>query len=99
MKIMNILIEGGGETAGAFFDADLVDKGYFVIAPKIIGGRDAVMTVAGKGADFVSGAKEMLETDIRHFEKDILISGRFTDYRTHVLSLTEKLRNRCSRGL
>ncbi len=99
MKIMNILIEGGGETSGAFFDADLVDKGYFVIAPKIIGGRDAVMTVAGKGADFVSGAKEMLETDIRHFEKDILISGRFTDYRTHVLDLTEKLRNRCSRGL
>jgi len=99
MKIMNILIEGGGETAGSFFDADLVDKGYFFIAPKIIGGREAVMSVAGKGADFVKNSKEMLETDMRHFENDILISGRFHDYSSHVLNLTEKLRNRCSRGL
>lgn len=99
MKIMNVLIEGGGETAGTFFDAGLVDKGYFFIAPKIIGGRDATMTVTGDGASTVLEGYNLLETDVRQFEKDFLISGRFTDYRTHVLELTEKLRNRCSRGL
>lgn len=99
MKIMNVLIEGGGETAGSFFDAGLIDKGYFFIAPKIIGGRDAVMTVAGEGAETVSAGHNLIETDIRHFENDLLISGRFTDYRKHVLDLTEKLRNKCSLGL
>jgi diaminohydroxyphosphoribosylaminopyrimidine deaminase/5-amino-6-(5-phosphoribosylamino)uracil reductase len=99
MKIMNVLIEGGGETAGTFFDAGLIDKGYFFIAPKIIGGRDATMTVTGDGASTVLDGYNLLETDVRQFEKDFLISGRFTDYRTHVLELTEKLRNRCSRGL
>jgi diaminohydroxyphosphoribosylaminopyrimidine deaminase/5-amino-6-(5-phosphoribosylamino)uracil reductase len=99
LNIMNVLIEGGGETAGGFFDAGLVDKGYFFLAPKIIGGRMAVSAVGGEGVSFVKDAPVMLETDVRRFEDDFLISGRFKDYRTHVLELTEKLRNRCSLGL
>lgn len=99
MNIMNVLIEGGGETAGTFFDASLVDKGYFFIAPKVIGGRQAVANIGAEGVTLVKEAHKMLETDIRHFENDLLISGRFTDYSTHVLELTEKLRNRCLRGL
>jgi len=40
-EIQSVLVEGGGILAGAFFDAGLVDKITFFIAPMIIGGQNA----------------------------------------------------------
>ena len=41
-EIMTILIEGGGTTHATAFKSGVVDKIMFFVAPKIIGGRDAV---------------------------------------------------------
>ena len=37
-SITALLVEGGAEVHGSFFDADLVDELFFFIAPMIIGG-------------------------------------------------------------
>ena len=37
--ITSVFVEGGARTSGAFFDQGLVDKAYFFIALKVIGGR------------------------------------------------------------
>lgn len=48
-NIRSILIEGGSEVFGSAIDGKLVDKFYWFIAPKIIGGRGAKTAVAGFG--------------------------------------------------
>jgi diaminohydroxyphosphoribosylaminopyrimidine deaminase/5-amino-6-(5-phosphoribosylamino)uracil reductase len=48
--ITSLLIEGGGTTLASAFEAGVVDKVCFFIAPKIIGGRDAVTAVEGEGS-------------------------------------------------
>ena len=49
-NITSVLIEGGGATHASAFDAGVVDKVVFFVAPKIIGGREAVTPVEGEGA-------------------------------------------------
>ncbi|MBZ0172667.1 MAG: bifunctional diaminohydroxyphosphoribosylaminopyrimidine deaminase/5-amino-6-(5-phosphoribosylamino)uracil reductase RibD, partial [Phycisphaerales bacterium] len=41
-EIVSVLIEGGGTTLASAFESGIVDKVMFFIAPKIIGGHDAV---------------------------------------------------------
>ena len=54
--IDSILLEGGSETAAAAFEAGIVDKIRFYLAPVIIGGIDAPGAIGGIGADRVSAA-------------------------------------------
>ena len=46
-----MLVEGGGEALGSFFDADLVDKAMVFVAPRVVGGREAVTAVGGCGVE------------------------------------------------
>ena len=46
-NICSILVEGGATLSGSFVAKKLVDKVYFFIAPKIIGGKEAKTPVAG----------------------------------------------------
>ena len=48
-EIASLLIEGGGTTHAAAFTARVVDKVWFFVAPKIIGGREALSPVEGDG--------------------------------------------------
>ena len=54
--ITSVLIEGGGQTLASAFEAGVVDKVCFFIAPMIIGGRDAVTAVEGEGVASVDDA-------------------------------------------
>ena len=60
-EVVNLLVEGGGTLMGSLFDQGLVDKAWAFIAPKIVGGRDALSPVEGTGswADFESDELEM----------------------------------------
>ena len=42
MEITSVLVEGGSEVHGAFIDAGLAERVYAFIAPKIIGGKEAI---------------------------------------------------------
>jgi len=48
-RMTNVLVEGGGKTLGAFFDADLADEAVVFVAPRLIGGESAVSPLAGRG--------------------------------------------------
>ena len=48
---MSVLIEGGGTTHASAFEAGIVDKVMFFVAPKIMGGRDAITAIEGEGVD------------------------------------------------
>jgi diaminohydroxyphosphoribosylaminopyrimidine deaminase / 5-amino-6-(5-phosphoribosylamino)uracil reductase len=48
-NVLALLVEGGGQTHWSFLARGMVDVFYFIIAPLILGGSDAIPSVAGKG--------------------------------------------------
>ncbi|MEW6388105.1 MAG: bifunctional diaminohydroxyphosphoribosylaminopyrimidine deaminase/5-amino-6-(5-phosphoribosylamino)uracil reductase RibD [Thermodesulfobacteriota bacterium] len=74
-QVQSLLVEGGAETLGAFFDQRLVDKFYFFYAPKILGGRQALSVVGGEGVVHLAEAHQARELTMRKLGPDLLISG------------------------
>ena len=63
MEITSVLVEGGSELLGAFFDAGLVDQVAFFFAPKIIAGAPAMSKALNITGDWRNiGQSEMLFT-------------------------------------
>lgn len=75
MGHLSVLIEGGGEVAASALEEKVVDKVLFFYAPKIIGGRDAVGSIGGFGAETVAGSITLERTRLRRFGSDIAIEG------------------------
>jgi len=63
MEITSVLVEGGSELLGAFFDAELVDQVAFFFAPKIIADAPAMSKALNITGDWRKiGRSEMLFT-------------------------------------
>ena len=74
-EIQSVLVEGGGVLAGAFFDAGLVDKITFFVAPMIIGGQNAPSAVAGTGAERIADAFQLERVQFQQRGRDLEITG------------------------
>jgi diaminohydroxyphosphoribosylaminopyrimidine deaminase/5-amino-6-(5-phosphoribosylamino)uracil reductase len=48
-NILDVLVEGGSEVHWSFISGNLVDVFYFIIAPLVLGGNNAIPSVGGKG--------------------------------------------------
>lgn len=75
MGIDSILLEGGAELNFSALQADIVDKVYSFIAPKLIGGAKAKTPVGGVGIERMSEALELDGIQISRFGEDIMIEG------------------------
>ncbi|HEV7376185.1 MAG TPA: bifunctional diaminohydroxyphosphoribosylaminopyrimidine deaminase/5-amino-6-(5-phosphoribosylamino)uracil reductase RibD [Pyrinomonadaceae bacterium] len=74
-SIQSVLVEGGANVAGAFLDADLIDRASFFIAPIIIGGRDATSAIGGTGAQRITDAANLHGIEIIQRGRDVEITG------------------------
>lgn len=74
-QVQSLLVEGGAETLGAFFDQGLVNKFYFFYAPKILGGRKAPGMVGGRGVIHLGEAHIARDLKVRRVGVDLLVSG------------------------
>ena len=77
-KIDSILIEGGSYLHAKAIESKIVDKAFVFIAPKIIGGSNALTPVGGEGINLMKDAYLLNHTTIHTFDEDILIEGYFT---------------------
>lgn len=75
-RLTNLLVEGGGNVHGAFFDAGLVDEVHAFIAPKIIGGDGALSPLLGRGRETVPQLASLSELQSRALGEDAYVSGR-----------------------
>jgi len=75
-RMTNVLVEGGAEVLGSFFDAGAVDEVHVFIAPRIAGGQEAKTPVGGRGVDKISEAMTLVEWDVEQLEGDVLLHGR-----------------------
>jgi diaminohydroxyphosphoribosylaminopyrimidine deaminase/5-amino-6-(5-phosphoribosylamino)uracil reductase len=75
LGIANILVEGGGTLIGSFFDEGLVDKVLFFISPKIIGGKEALSSIMGRGISRIDRAVKLKDVKLKKIGEDFLIEG------------------------
>lgn len=77
--VTNILVEGGGKLLGHLFDLEYLDEVYVFIAPKIVGGEEAIVPVGGIGHEFMKKATSLLDCNLEMIGTDLLVAGRL-DY-------------------
>lgn len=73
--LQSVLIEGGARVAGSFYDAKLIDKISFFIAPIVIGGEDAPTAIGGSGASRLTGAMHLENIEITGRGADLEVTG------------------------
>jgi diaminohydroxyphosphoribosylaminopyrimidine deaminase/5-amino-6-(5-phosphoribosylamino)uracil reductase len=74
-SIQSLLVEGGARVAGAFLDSGLIDKVSFFIAPLIIGGRDAPISIGGTGAAKMMDAVGLQGVEVIRRGQDVEVTG------------------------
>jgi diaminohydroxyphosphoribosylaminopyrimidine deaminase / 5-amino-6-(5-phosphoribosylamino)uracil reductase len=73
--VTSLMIEGGGTTHASAFAAGIVDKVCFFIAPKIVGGKEALTPVEGDGAATMDGALPLRDMTSRSAGEDLLVEA------------------------
>ncbi|NIA13029.1 MAG: bifunctional diaminohydroxyphosphoribosylaminopyrimidine deaminase/5-amino-6-(5-phosphoribosylamino)uracil reductase RibD [Nitrospiraceae bacterium] len=74
-EVTSVLIEGGGTTLASAFEAGVVDKALFFVAPKIVGGKDAITAVEGEGAARMCDAIQLERMRTEPLGEDVLIEA------------------------
>lgn len=80
LEIINILVEGGARLAGSLWDENLIDYAMFFISPKIIGGKDAISGIQGKGINKILDARRIKNMSIKRFGEDLLVEGAIKEH-------------------
>ena len=75
MEMISVLVEGGGETAARFLEDRLVDKIYFFLAPKILGGAKSKTSVEGCGIKKLEKAIQIRDMKLLTVGEDFLFQG------------------------
>jgi diaminohydroxyphosphoribosylaminopyrimidine deaminase / 5-amino-6-(5-phosphoribosylamino)uracil reductase len=75
MEMTNVLVEGGGEVLGSFFDARLIDEVMAFIGPTIVGGP-GTSPVQGKGVAAITSALNLADVHTTRLGDSILLRGR-----------------------
>jgi diaminohydroxyphosphoribosylaminopyrimidine deaminase/5-amino-6-(5-phosphoribosylamino)uracil reductase len=75
ISVSSLFVEGGSQIFGSFIDEKCVDKAYFFIAPKIIGGKDSLIAISGKGVSSLKKAMTFKSKTIALVGEDILVEG------------------------
>ncbi len=74
-ELQSVLVEGGTEIAGAFVDAKLVDKFTFIVAPIVVGGKDAPLAIGGNGADSLENSMRLKDLEMTKRGEDFEFTG------------------------
>ena len=76
MGIDGILLEGGGTLNESALKNGIVDEIQFIIAPLLIGGRDAITPVEGAGFNTIDEGIKLQQMTTRQLGNDILVTAR-----------------------
>ncbi len=74
-RMTNLLVEGGSELLGSFFDAGLIDEAHVFVAPKLLGGSGAKSPLAGAGRSSPRELPDLVDPEIEVLDGDVYIHG------------------------
>lgn len=75
--LASVLIEGGATLNASIIQANLADKLYWFIAPKLVGGVQAPGPVGGSGVKRLEDAAELEDIQLESIGNDVVITGYF----------------------
>jgi 2,5-diamino-6-(ribosylamino)-4(3H)-pyrimidinone 5'-phosphate reductase len=72
-KIKTILLEGGGTVNWEFVKNNLVDEFFITITPYILGGKNSISLINGKGFDKIKKSPKLKLNGIKRLENDLVL--------------------------
>jgi diaminohydroxyphosphoribosylaminopyrimidine deaminase/5-amino-6-(5-phosphoribosylamino)uracil reductase len=75
-QVLSLMVEGGGQVLGSFFEEGAVQEVWAFLAPMIIGGAAAPGPVGGLGIDRLSQAAILHQVSIDPVGKDWLLRAK-----------------------
>ncbi|MFZ5863321.1 MAG: bifunctional diaminohydroxyphosphoribosylaminopyrimidine deaminase/5-amino-6-(5-phosphoribosylamino)uracil reductase RibD [Nitrospirota bacterium] len=75
MDMTSVLIEGGSEVNASALRAGIVNKVVIMLAPKVLGGRDAIGSVGGRSPRRLSDATALRDIAVRRVGDDVIVEG------------------------
>jgi diaminohydroxyphosphoribosylaminopyrimidine deaminase/5-amino-6-(5-phosphoribosylamino)uracil reductase len=72
----NLLVEGGSAVLGSFLDAGALNEIHVFLALRLVGGRDALTPVGGRGTERMHDALALAEWEVERIDGDVLLHGR-----------------------
>ena len=73
--VMSLLVEGGSQINGAFFDENLIDKILLFLSPRLMGDSQALGIFGGRGVEHLRESASVKELSVKKVGGDILIEG------------------------
>ncbi|RMG16318.1 MAG: bifunctional diaminohydroxyphosphoribosylaminopyrimidine deaminase/5-amino-6-(5-phosphoribosylamino)uracil reductase RibD [Planctomycetota bacterium] len=78
--LRHALLEGGGEVAAAFLEADAIDRVLCFVGPRLIGGDGAPGPLRGRGFPRLDDAPRLRHLEARPSGDDVLLEGHLHVY-------------------
>lgn len=74
-EFTNIFVEGGSRLLGTLFDQRLIDEAHIFIAPRFVGGADALPPIGGLGAASIAEAATLNPVEVELIGGDLYLHG------------------------
>lgn len=74
-KMTHVLLEGGAGLLGSAFDGQLVDECHVFVAPRVIGGENALSPVGGTGIEAMRDVMTLARMEWQQLGPDLYLHG------------------------
>lgn len=74
-RMTHVLLEGGAGVLGSAFEGGLVDECHVFVAPRIIGGRDALSSVGGVGSERMQDIRSLTAVQFTPLGDNVYLHG------------------------
>lgn len=75
MEVVSLLLEGGGELNASMVEEGLVDKVLVILAPMLVGGREAPSSLDGLGVGSLKEVYRLKEVRLEKVGEDVHVEG------------------------
>ncbi|QDU82868.1 Riboflavin biosynthesis protein RibD [Polystyrenella longa] len=75
-EMTNVLVEGGGAIFASLHEVSAIDEVHLFLAPKLVGGRDAITPLEGEGLPAIPQQADLRDIQIEITGDDIYLRGR-----------------------
>ena len=81
-RFTNVLVEGGSQVLGSCFAEQAIDEVHVFVAPKLVGGLNALTPVAGSGVADMAAALSLVKPKFEIVGDNVYVSGRLAGDRS-----------------